>query len=115
VKCGGFVPIKEKPDPSAPWYEFKRKTWYAIEERVKLNEAGKKDGVLQVWINNTLVPDRANVLYCTVNNADTRIGRLAFESFLGGSTSDWAAPQDESMDIAALVIATHHIGVIDSD
>jgi hypothetical protein len=115
VECGGFVPIKTKPDLSAPWYEFKRGTWYAIEERVKLNEPGKKDGLLQVWINNDLVLNRTDVLYRTVDNPDTKIGRLAFECFLGGSNSDWAAPQDESMDIAALVIATHHIGLIDSD
>lgn len=113
VKCGGFVPIKTKPDLNAPWYDFKRGMWYAIEERVKLNEPGKKDGILQIWVNDALVLDRDDVIYRTIDNSDTKIGRLAFESFLGGSTSDWAAPQDESMDIAALVISTHHIGLID--
>ncbi|MTK63615.1 MAG: hypothetical protein F8N15_03575 [Methanobacterium sp.] len=111
VRCGGFVPIKTKPDLGAPWYDFKRGVWYAIEERVKLNEPGKKDGILQVWIDDSLVLDRTNVLYRTVDNPDTKIGRLAFESFLGGSTPDWAAPQNESMDIADLVIATRHIGL----
>ncbi|KAI0915374.1 hypothetical protein AcV5_003865 [Taiwanofungus camphoratus] len=76
-------------------WRFSAGRWHAVAQRVRLNAPGRADGEVEVFI------DGASVLCATglVLRADAapraRVHGLHFQTFFGGHTPEWAAPQDQ--------------------
>lgn len=80
-------------------FTFPTGEWVTLAERVLLNTIGKdgsvgQDGEIQVWVNGELTIDLQNVQLRS-DAAATAMG-MHFQTFFGGSTSDWASPKDQS-------------------
>jgi hypothetical protein len=68
--------------------------WYQFKTRVKVNDAGKHNGVIQTWIDSKLVLDRHDFRFRD-HDHNLTIEEFLFTSFLGGSNEEWAAQKDE--------------------
>ncbi|KAG2178838.1 hypothetical protein INT43_001684 [Umbelopsis isabellina] len=66
--------------------------WNTVTQIVKLNTPGKQDGTLEVSHNGKDIISMKNLYYRDAKFATTGID---FETFFGGSTSDWASPKDQ--------------------
>ncbi|QIB64690.1 polysaccharide lyase [Kineobactrum salinum] len=79
--------------------------WYAIEQYLKLNTPGRRDGVFRAWINGHLVYERDEL-----NFRDTdalRIESVWMNIYHGGVRP---APRDMSAYLDNVVIARQYIG-----
>lgn len=74
-------------------YNFASGEWTVVAERVRLNTPGKADGELELWANGKSVIHATN-LTIRSDGASTFRG-VHFQTFFGGSTSDWATPTDQ--------------------
>jgi hypothetical protein len=113
----GYMPIgqyiyevgKDKYGQSIPW-GAERSTlesgkWYSIEQRMKLNTPGHKDGILEVWINGYKVFSKKDVVLRNVSKL--KIEKIWFNFFFGGK----AKPKENfKMFIDNIVIASSYIG-----
>lgn len=81
--------------------------WYAVEQHVKLNTPGKKDGVLRVWIDGFPVLIKTGIRFRHV--PDLKIENVWFNIYHGGTS---LAPKDMALYIDNVVIARRYIGPI---
>ncbi|RXW21823.1 hypothetical protein EST38_g4045 [Candolleomyces aberdarensis] len=84
-------------------FKFARGAWTTVAERVKLNDPGRSNGELQLWVNGRSVIDIKGVVL-----RDSGAGKLRgiqFQTFFGGSTSDWASPKDQEVYFSDLSVA----------
>ncbi|MBL8473898.1 MAG: DNRLRE domain-containing protein [Rhodocyclaceae bacterium] len=79
--------------------------WYCVEQYVKLNTPGQKDGVLRAWIDGYQVAERTNIRYRMT--ADLKIESVWLDVYHGGTST---APQDMTLYIDNVVIARRYIG-----
>jgi len=69
---------------------FHRGAWNTIAERISLNDPGKSNGKIQIWINGTTV---LHVEGLQMRNTSASVFKgMHFQTFFGGSTSDYASP-----------------------
>ena len=66
--------------------------WYTLSQRVKMNDPGQRNGILQIWLDGRLVHDQQNVLFRTENTFS--IDKMYFSTFFGGGSS-WRTSKDE--------------------
>ncbi|KAJ2927100.1 hypothetical protein H1R20_g9978, partial [Candolleomyces eurysporus] len=76
-------------------FRFATGAWTTVAERVKLNDPGQSNGELQLWVNGRSVID-INGLVLRDSDAGKLRG-IQFQTFFGGSTSDWASPKDQEV------------------
>lgn len=81
--------------------------WYAIEQYVKLNSPGHKDGIFRAWIDGLQVVERTGVRFRQVQ--DLKIESVWFGVYHGGVSP---TPKDMSLYIDNVVIAKSYIGPI---
>ena len=62
--------------------------WHFIENRVKLNDPGKKNGILQAWLDGELVLDINRFYYR--DNDSLSIDQFIFCTFFGGRDKTWS-------------------------
>ena len=74
--------------------QFKKNKWNSVKLEVKLNSPGKKDGFLELTINDT-TRRVSNVLFR--NTRDIQINVALVMAFFGGSSNDWAASKEETI------------------
>ena len=67
--------------------------WYRLTQRVKINKADSKDGILQVWVDGKEVINKQNIRFRLGDQG--MIDTFYFSTFHGGATADWA-PQNDS-------------------
>jgi hypothetical protein len=79
--------------------------WYCVEQRVKMNSAGKTDGELEVWVNGQLAFTRRDLRLR--DNLQIRIEEVWMNIFHGGTAP---APAPLHAYIDQLVIARRYIG-----
>lgn len=79
--------------------------WYCIEQHLKLNTPGKRDGVLQVWVNGQLALSRTDMRLR--DREGIRIEEVWMNFFHGGTDP---APVDMHAYVDNLVIARQYIG-----
>jgi hypothetical protein len=79
--------------------------WYAVEQHVKLNTPGKKDGVFTAWIDGFKVVDKRSILYRRTSRL--RIEEVWFNVYHGGTTP---AAQDMAVYFDNVVVARRYIG-----
>ena len=79
-------------------WRFKPGVWYKIEQEVTLNQPGKADGRIRVWLDTKLVLDQGGLIFRTVNTL--KIEGIFFSTFFGGEDTTWAPSKDVSADFA---------------
>ena len=100
-----YLPTSEKYGTSlgrGNW-DFQPGKWYKIEQEVSLNQPGKSNGVIQVWVNNQEVLTLKNLLFRTSKNL--KIEGIFFSTFFGGSDYSWATPKDVYVDFTTFSIS----------
>lgn len=66
--------------------------WHSVTQVITLNTPGKQDGGLEVFHNGKNIISMKNLFY---RDGDFKTVGIDFETFFGGSTSDWASPKDQ--------------------
>lgn len=101
-------------DQPAKWGEdfhwsrdFQDNRWVEVEQRVKMNSPGQKNGIIQSWINGRKVQDRRNVRFRHTSNL--KIDHVQFETFFGGSGSQWAPNKDVYIDFDDITFSKYPI------
>lgn len=92
-----------------PWTGalLKRNRWYCVEQQVRLNQVGAKDGILRVWIDGRQVFEDTRLQLRTQENI--RIETAWFNIYYGGLET---APQDMSLYIDNVVVSKAYVGPI---
>lgn len=120
--------LSEWPLESDAFY-FQANRFYTIRQRIRLNSLepgigrylsrreGKRDGIIQVWVDNKLMIDCNNIRYRDI--ARLGIDGLLFNTFFGGNTAESSAhPTDETIlfdDILVTAPVTKPIGALDTN
>jgi len=74
---------------------FKPGVWYSIRQRVKMNDPGVANGILQIWLNDELVLDQQDR---TIRlKPQLKIDCMYFSTFFGGSDNQWSTSKDETI------------------
>lgn len=79
--------------------------WYCIEQHVRLNTPGRKDGLFEAWVDGRMVLRREQVRLRDVPNL--RIESVWFDIYYGGLAP---ATSDMTLYIDKVVIAQRYIG-----
>jgi hypothetical protein len=72
--------------------------WEQIEEYVRLNDVGQKNGQIIVYVNGKQVLNEDKLEFRTTE--DLKIDGIFFSTFFGGSDPTWATPKDQYTDFA---------------
>lgn len=84
-------------------FTFPRGEYITIAQRAKLNDVGKSNGELELIVNGESMFTVTGLAY---RDKDSHIFRGAImQSFFGGSTSDWASPKDQSLQMKDFSVA----------
>jgi hypothetical protein len=81
--------------------------WYAVEQYVKLNNPGVRDGVVRAWIDGRQVLEKTTILFR--HTRDLKIENVWMNIYHGGTTT---SPLDMALYIDNVVIARRYIGPI---
>jgi hypothetical protein len=84
---------------------LQRNRWYSLEQRVKLNTLGKKNGILEAWIDGEKVYSNHSVNFRTVDRL--KIERAWFNIFHGGTAT---VKKDIYAFVDNIVISPEYIG-----
>jgi hypothetical protein len=79
--------------------------WYCIEQHLRLNTPGQKDGVLKVWVDGELAFERTDIRFRSV--PDLKIQRIWMNVYHGGTKP---SHQDQHLFIDNVVFARKYIG-----
>lgn len=77
-----------------------RGEWVAIVQEIVLNTPGHPDGSIRVWANGQLVVEQTDLIFR--HTAALKIDGIYFDTFYGGQSADYAAPQDTAFQFAEL-------------
>lgn len=80
-------------DPDGDFTELKSNRWYEVSQRIKMNDPGVDNGILQIWLDNELVVDMQDVRFR--NTASLGIDKVYFSTFFGGGYS-WRTSKYET-------------------
>ena len=81
--------------------------WHRIQHRVALNTPGKKNGVLEAWLDGKKVLSLNNIEYR--KTASIGINLFYFSTFFGGNDASWAPSTDQTINFDNFVISTEKI------
>lgn len=79
--------------------------WYAIEQYVRMNTPGRRDGVFRAWIDGVLAFERTDLRFRDIDAI--RIENAWFDVYHGGTAKP---PREMSLYIDNVVIAREYIG-----
>lgn len=71
--------------------------WHTVKQCYAMNTVGQKNGVLQAWMDGSLVVNLHDFVYRT--RSDVHINYVAWELFRGGNTLAWAGSRTGYVDI----------------
>ena len=79
--------------------------WYAVEQHLKLNRPGEKDGVLRAWVDGRLAFEKSDIRF---RHSDRlKIEQVWMNVYHGGTKP---SPYDQHLYIDNVVIARQYIG-----
>ena len=81
--------------------------WARIEQHVRLNDPGIKNGVYEAWLDGVKVFSASNYEYRTVDSL--KIDGISFVWFYGGSGDSFAAREDQAYYFDNFVVSTQPI------
>ncbi|KAI8583487.1 hypothetical protein K450DRAFT_221449 [Umbelopsis ramanniana AG] len=73
-------------------FTWKTGQWNNVKQNIQLNSPGKSDGSLEIFFNGKQVFQISNLVF---QSGDWSTIGIDFETFFGGSTSDWASPTNQ--------------------
>ncbi|KAF8641434.1 hypothetical protein AX16_009947 [Volvariella volvacea WC 439] len=82
-------------------------SWMSVALRVKMNEVGKEDGELQLWVDGKSVIEVTGLTLREGVDAQAKIKGMHFQTFFGGHEEEWASPKDQKAwfaDITGVVV-----------
>lgn len=77
-------------------WKFTPGVWEKITQRVTLNDIGKENGKVEVYLNDKKVYEEGNLVFRTVDTL--KIDGMFFSTFFGGSSKEWASKEDVYTD-----------------
>ncbi|KZV81451.1 hypothetical protein EXIGLDRAFT_686001 [Exidia glandulosa HHB12029] len=87
-------------------YTFPTGEWTVVSERIKLNDADKANGEIELFVNGKSVINASGLV---IRQHPEAVFRGAhFQTFFGGSSKDWGSPKDQKAwfaDVSAAIIA----------
>jgi hypothetical protein len=101
-----YNPVKqEECGDYSPLYSFFTKgRWYTITSHVELGTANQYNGVVTTWIDGAQVSRVTGLMLR--NSSSVSIDKFLFETFFGGSTTDWAPATDQYSYFDDITIST---------
>ncbi len=72
--------------------------WYTIRQYVKMNTPGKKDGILEMYVDGELTLRRTNMEY-RISGKDVKVNAAAIHSYRGGPANDTRFHSDKDEHI----------------
>jgi hypothetical protein len=84
---------------------LKRNRWYCIEQYVKMNTPGVKDGVMRAWVDGMLAFEKTDIRYRTIDSL--KIEKIWMNVYHGGTKPPG---RDLHLYIDNVVIAKRYIG-----
>lgn len=96
-KLGQYVYHMDQPSHFGEFLEWQgveiqKGKWQQIKTYVKLNSAGKSDGMIKTWLDGKQVLAKNDLRFQTGDNL--KIERFLFSVFYGGSGPEWAPNYD---------------------
>lgn len=88
-----------------PKGHLQKERWYAIEQFIKMNTPGNKDGQIKAWVNGHLVFEKGDIRF--TDDPRFVVENVWLNVYYGGKTP---APKDVTLFIDDLVVATEYIG-----
>jgi hypothetical protein len=85
-------------------WTFKTGVWHHMEQVLRVNTPGKRDGEVSVWQDGKLVFRTGGLEFR--KTSELKIDQLIFETFFGGGTPDWATPVDTWADFRDVTVST---------
>ncbi len=79
--------------------------WYCVEQYVRLNTPGEKDGVIRAWIDGGLAFEKTDIRFRT--EAKLKIEQVWMNVYHGGTV---VSPQDQHLYIDDVVISREYVG-----
>ncbi len=79
-------------------WRFQPGIWYRLEQEVILNQPGKNNGRIRVWVNGKPVLNQGNLTFRTSDRL--KIEGILFSTFFGGGAPSWATPKNVYADFA---------------
>lgn len=97
------VPDTDKTIPiGRESFWFRKGRWASLEQEVVLNEPGKSNGLLRLWVDGALVIENPAMNWR--NEKETRLGGVLFDASYGSVDSTGAAPADAALRVGGLTI-----------
>ena len=87
---------------------FRPGTWHKVEQRIKMNTPGKRDGIIEAWFDGEQALKIVNM--CFRDIPELAIDGFYFSTFFGGNDSSWASTKDEHVYFDRFIISTQRIG-----
>ncbi len=84
---------------------LERNRWYCIEQHLRLNRPGERDGLLEAWIDGLKVFTRTGIRFR--DTASLGIEKIWMNVYHGGKDP---APRDLTLYLDDVVVATRYIG-----
>ncbi|MBN1418708.1 MAG: DNRLRE domain-containing protein [Planctomycetes bacterium] len=84
---------------------LEKNRWFCIEQFVRLNEPGEKDGILRAWVDGRLAFEKTDIRFRKVPRL--RIEQVWMNVYHGGTAT---SPRDQHLFIDKVVIARAYIG-----
>jgi len=88
----------EDRDFVGPWpvIRIEDGTWYHYKLRIRLNDAGQRNGAIQVWLNGELVLNVSgfNFGIAGTSTSEYYLKYFLFQTFHGGGDTSWAPSSD---------------------
>ena len=79
-------------------WRFQPGTWQHLEQVVVLNQPGKANGQIQMWLDGKKVLTKNGLTFRTTNAL--KIEGILFSTFFGGGDPSWATPKNVYVDFA---------------
>lgn len=83
---------------------FRPGTWHHLEQEIVLNQPGRKNGRIQVWLDGKKVLTNGELTFRTTNAL--KIEGIFFSTFFGGGDPSWATPKDVYVDFADFSVSS---------
>jgi Ricin-type beta-trefoil lectin domain-like/Secretion system C-terminal sorting domain len=72
-------------------------TWYIIKQHIKLNTPGQRNGLIELYINGSLVYRSTNNLFRNANKGNVKINSAMFQTYRGGGNNNFNSPRTENI------------------
>ncbi len=89
-------------------WSFETGKWYLLEQAVFLNNPGKADGSIRVWVDEKEVINEKGILFRRINSL--LIEGIMFSTFFGGADLSWVTPVDTYALFACFAVSKNYIG-----